>query len=97
MKRYAISREYFRGVNGKLRFHYYGRTDDVEEAIEFYKGRLNSWVKKLTDENYPYRSEIVDCHGIRITDSETKKVIYEEVHYAEDYGWKRRNRLWDRI
>jgi hypothetical protein len=63
MKRYSIS--YAHKVNTKasksgIKYHYSGRTDNVEKTIAEYKASLF-------------------FRGIRITDSETKKVVFEDL------------------
>lgn len=89
MKRYSVSIAYNRNINtGKIKFHYWARTDDVENQIARYQESLASWVARLNDEGYEYRHMMHDYHGIKITDSQTKKVVYQEAHTAEEYGWK---------
>ena len=90
MKRYSVSRAYGRNrENGKISFQYDGRTDNVEVTKEQYKKGLDKWIKKITDENYEYRCIIDDYYGIRITDSKTKEIVFEDAHIAEEYGWKK--------
>lgn len=90
MKRYSISIAYGRDrKTNKIRFHYSDRTDDVEHAIAFYKECLAGWIECLNDEGYQYRNQTDDYHGIKITDSQTKKTVYQEVHLSEEYGWKK--------
>ena len=89
MKRYAVSIAYGRDrITGKIKFHYWGRTDNPDRRIAIYKEELARWVDQLNDEGYEYRRLVYDYHGIKITDSQTKKVVYQEAHTAEEYGWK---------
>ncbi len=90
MKRYSVSIAYYRNrENGKVGFHYSDRTDDVEATIKKYKKSLENWIKIITDENSELRCITSDYKGIRITDSKTKEVVFEDVHIAEEYGWKK--------
>lgn len=90
MKRYSVSIAYTRNRDtGKVCFHYWGRTDDIEETISNYKGDLQNWISRITDEKYEYREQTNDYRGIKITDSQTKKVVYEDYHVAEEYGYKK--------
>lgn len=90
MKRYSVSKAYSRDYeNDKIGFQYDGRTDDVEQAIKEYKERLQCWIECITDENDEYRAYTNNYHGIRITDSKTKEIVYEETHIPEEYGWKK--------
>ena len=89
MKRYSVSIAYGRDRNTrKIKFHYWARTDDVENQVARYKESLASWIARLNDEGYEYRQHTNDYHGIQITDSQTKKIVYQEAHTAEEYGWK---------
>ena len=91
MKRYSVSVAYRRNrKTNKIGYHYYGRTDNVEEVILEYKERLENWINHVTDENYEFRNYSVDDYcGVRITDSQTKEVVYEECHISEEYGYKK--------
>lgn len=90
MKRYSVSTAYNRNrTDNKISFQYYGRTDDVEQTIEAYKKRLQNWIENITDENCEYRSVLDDYKGIRITDSKTKEIVFEDVHLSEEYGWEK--------
>lgn len=90
MKRYSISIAYGRDRDtSEIRFHYNDRTDDVEEAIARYKASLAGWIERLNDEGYQYRNQINDYHGIQITDSQTKKTVYQESHISEEFGWRK--------
>ena len=82
MKRYSYSTCY-----DDYHFQYDGRTDEPERIIDLYRRALDRWIKELNDENYPYRSQTNYRFGIRITDSKTKEVVFEEIHSAEEYGW----------
>lgn len=83
MKRYCYST----CVDG-YKFHYDGRTDNPEEIIAIFKKGLENWEKELNDEAYQFRSQTRYKKGLRITDSQTKKVVFEEVHTSEEFGWK---------
>ena len=83
MKRYSYSTCY-----DDYNFQYDGRTDDPERIKNCYRRELENWIKELNDENYPYRSQTWYRFGLRITDSTTKKVVFEEIHAAEEFGWK---------
>lgn len=88
MKRYSISIADGR-KNDKIYFHYVDRTDDVEKTIASYKASLASWIDRLNDEGYEYRHMTDNYHGIKITDSQTKKVVYQESHLSEEFGWRK--------
>lgn len=90
MKKYSVSYARSRDrENNKVKYHYDARTDNVEETIAKYRGYIPYWAKHITDENYEYRNQEDDFYGIRITDSQTKKVVFEECHVAEEYGYKK--------
>lgn len=90
MKRYSISSAYTRNrKNGKIGFQYSGRTNDISEEITFYKECLDRWIENVKNENYEFRNQLNDFYGIRITDSQTKSVVYEDVHTSEEYGYKK--------
>lgn len=82
MKRYAYSTCY-----DDYNFQYDGRTDDPERIKNLYHRSLENWIKELNDESYPYRGQTNYRFGLRITDSKTKEVVFEEIHTAEEYGW----------
>lgn len=88
MKRYSVSIAYGR-KGDKVSYHYWGRTDDVEDMIEHYRERLQNWIKKVQDENYEYKSVVYDYCGMKIVDSKTKQVVFEDAHISEEYGWKK--------
>lgn len=90
MKRYSISCAYGRDrESGKIDFHYDGRTDNVEKTIAQYEERLKRWIENVENEEYEYRKQTNDYYGIRIKDSQTKKIVYEDIHIAEEYGFKK--------
>ena len=90
MKRYSISTGYGRTLEGdKVHFNYYGRTDDVQDTICKFKEKLQRWINMFQDESYEYRNHIDDYCAIRITDSQTKQVVFEEIHLPEQYGYKK--------
>ena len=90
MKRYSISIAYGRDrATNKLRHQYFERTDDVESSIASFKYRLSNWITRLNDESYEYRNQVDDYIGIRITDSQTKEVVYQEDHLSEEFGWRK--------
>jgi hypothetical protein len=90
MKRYSISYAYSRNrETNKITFHYDGRTDFPEETIKRYLKGVEMWAEKVTDESYEYRDVVDDYIGIRITDSQTKAIVYENVHLSEEFGWKK--------
>lgn len=90
MKRYSVSVAYRRNrKTNKIGYQYCGRTDNVEEAILKYKERLQCWIDRVTDENYEFRNSVDDYCGVRIADSQTKEVVYEECHIPEEYGYKK--------
>jgi hypothetical protein len=88
MKRYSVSIAYGFGKDGKVRYHYRDRTDNVEAYIEIYKASLKRWIDCINDENYPFKGVLDPYHGIKITDSTTKQTVYEECHLPEEFGWK---------
>lgn len=88
MKRYSIAVADGRNGN-KVYFHYYGRTDNPEEAIAKYRKRFIAWAQEVQNINYEYREMTYNYHGIRIIDSLTKEVVFEESHISEEFGWKK--------
>lgn len=89
MKRYSVAYAYGRDKNNKVYFHYFGRTDDVEDTIEEYHKRYENWRKNICDTEYEFRDVTNNYHGIRITDSKSKDVVFEESHISEELGWKK--------
>ena len=90
MKRYSVSISYGRNrETNKIKYHYFDRTDCVEDTIARYNESLNHWISRVTDENYEYRNQTDDYFGIKITDSQTKKVVFEDYHFSEEYGYKK--------
>ena len=89
MKRYSVSYAYGRDKDGNVKFHYFARTDDVENTIKEYHNRYIAWCKNICDEEYEFRGVTNDYHGIRITDSKSKDVVFEESHISEELGWKK--------
>ena len=90
MKRYSIAIAYNRcRAKNKVKFHYYGRTDNIEETKEWYFGMLKRWIDNITNEDYEYRNILNDYCGIKITDSTTKEIVFEDCHLSEEYGYKK--------
>lgn len=86
MKRYSIS--YMRVVNRKasktgLSFSYEGRTDNPQEAIDWFESHPLEVSKSVyksvqPDGSYKYYDNIHAYYiGIRIVDSKTKEVVYQ--------------------
>ena len=50
---------------------------------------MKKWIEHIKNENYEFRNQTDDFYGIRITDSQTKKVVFEDVHLSEEYGYKK--------
>ena len=98
MKRYSISHVYsIDKKTNKVTFHYFGRTDSVEKAIEEYKENLMDWQKRIQDEDSEYRDLLKQYRGIKITDSQTKQVVYEDLHSSEEFGYRMNNGEWEKI
>lgn len=90
MKRYSVSWAYGRNrQNNKITYHYSERTDNVDERIKQYNEGLKFWISRVTDESYIHRNAVNDYYGIKITDSQTKKVVFEDFHLSEEYGYKK--------
>lgn len=80
MKRYSVSILYHRN-----HFNYVARTDNPDENIEKFKKLVDEWRERVKEEN-PFTDDFI---GMRITDSKTKKVTFEETHYSEELGYKK--------
>ena len=80
MKRYSVSVLYLPD-----RFQYAGRVDSVEVAIVKFKDDLSYWRESVLSE-CPYACS--RC-GVRVTDSVTKQVVFEEIHSSEELGYKK--------
>lgn len=89
MKRYSIAIAYGRKENNKVYFHYHGRTDNLEKAIENYHKSFIRWCQSVQDVNDELHDIANNFHGIKIVDSQTKKVVFEEGHISEELGWKK--------
>lgn len=90
MKRYSISYARHRDRDTrKVTFQYDGRTDFPNETIQRYLKGVEYWAQQVTDESYEYRPIVNDFYGIRITDSQTKEIVFEDVRFPEDFGWKK--------
>ena len=88
MKRYSIAVADGRKDN-KVHFHYYGRTDNPEEAIAKYRKSFTRWCQNVQDVKNEEHEIAHSYHGIRITDSLTKEAVFEESHISEELGWKK--------
>lgn len=86
MKRYSISVLY-----SKNRFHYVARTDNPDKHIERFQEQLAHWREGVKEES-EWTSEFI---GMRITDSKTKEVVFEETHFSEELGYKKEYELVD--
>lgn len=86
MKRYSISVLY-----SKDRFHYVGRTDNPAVEIEKFQKCLENW-RELVKEEDEMTNDFI---GLRIVDSKTKEVIFEEIHFSEELGYKKEYELVD--
>ena len=84
MKRYSVATLIYRG-----RHIYSDRTDNPAEVIEKFKKSLNNWRNAVSNENNEFHDLADDCIGIRIVDSQTKKVVFEEAHFSEELGWQK--------
>lgn len=84
MKRYSVSALIYKG-----RHIYSDRTDDPAAVIEKFKKSLNNWRNIVSDETNEFHDLVNDCIGIRIVDSQTKEVVFEEAHFSEELGWRK--------
>ena len=89
MKRYSVSVAYGRNEDNKVYFHYHDRTDSPEEVIEKYRKNFIRWSQSVQNINDELRDIVNDYIGVRIVDTQTKKVVFEESHISEELGWKR--------
>ena len=80
MKRYSVSELY-----SKNRFHYVARTDNPDKDVERFKKIVDGWRDRVKEES-EWADEFI---GMRITDSKTKEVVFEETHYSEELGYKK--------
>lgn len=89
MKRYSVSVAYSREpVSGSIRYHYHGRTDDLQAYILKYENMLSVWISAL-QRACSSSSEcrfLNDYFGVMIKDSVTGNLVYFDEHISEDYG-----------
>lgn len=83
MKRYSISTSY-----DWYKLQYDGRTDDPQKTIEWFRKCIAHWKEELNNENYEYRDFTRYRWRMRITDSKTKEIVFDETHTCEEFGWK---------
>lgn len=84
MKRYSVS-----VLDGKDRYQCNGRTDNLTKEIEKFKKRLAVWKRCVEEQD----TRTNDYCGIKITDSKTNEVVFEEAHYAEELGYRKEYEL----
>ena len=82
MKRYSIST-----CEDGYKFYSHGHTDYPEIEINNFKYQLSRWQEELNNETNPYRHYTNHRRGLRIKDTLTKEIIFEEIHNCEEFGW----------